>query len=168
IFGPALIPMAWFLTALQMVGLDQGAPGLVTLLNAHPRLPYVPGSLAPLRAQYISAVTPDVGGGAAAGSLGFGRATLVGSLSAPPGWVQAAPALRSVASVLPGVDPEAIAATAIDAPAGLYGDMALSSIAGRVLAGATVHTVHNASRVAGGQVAEDVATTATIIVVPGD
>ncbi|BAX91755.1 PPE family protein [Mycobacterium shigaense] len=167
IFGPALIPIAWFLVALQMVGLSQGVPGLVALLNARPRLPYVPGALAPLRAQYMSAVIPDVGGWGGTGSLGIGRATLVGSLSAPQGWVQAAPAMRPVVSVLPGGDLGAVPGMAEDTQAGMFGDMVLSSIAGRVLAGATVHTVTNA-RPAGGSAAHDVATTATIIVVSDD
>lgn len=168
IFGPPLIPIAWFLTALQMVGTVQGVPGFVTLLNASPRLPYVPGALAPLRAQYIASVIPDIGRGAVSGSLGIGRATLVGSLAVPQGWVQAAPALRSVASVLPGAGGEALTASATEGSASLFGDMALSSVVGRVLAGATAHTVSNAGSATQSSVGEDIAATATIIVVPGD
>ncbi len=50
----------------------------------------------------------------------------------------------------------------------LFGEMALSSLAGRALAGTAVRSGAGAARVAGGSVTEDVASTTTIIVIPAD
>ncbi len=66
----------------------------------------------------------------------LGRATPVGSLSAPPGWASAAPAYRPVAYAVP----LAAADTALDLGAGsantLFGQMALSGVAGGAAGGA--------------------------------
>lgn len=111
---------------------------------------------------YIADITP-LGGGATGG---IARAIYVGSLSVPQGWAEAAPVMRAVASVLPGTG--AAPALAAEAPGALFGEMALSSLAGRALAGTAVRSGAGAARVAGGSVTEDVASTTTIIVIPAD
>jgi PPE-repeat protein len=153
----------WWLFALQILGLSQNAPGVAELLSGA-KLPA--GGLAPLRGGYISLVTPDPAAGGA--SAYIGRSTLVGSLSVPQGWVSAAPVMRTVASVLPSASLDAAAAAPAVSEGGVFGQMAMSSLAGRALAGATVRTVSNAPQKTGGAVADDIATSATIIVIPAD
>lgn len=78
--------------------------------------------------------------------------------------------MRTMASMLPGVTPGALPAIPAAAEGGLFGEMAMASIAGRALAGATVRTVNSGTGGATGGVAagEEVAATATIIVIPAD
>ncbi len=150
----------WWLFALQILGLSQNAPGVASLLSTGG----VPlAGLSPLRAGYVATVTPGV-----AGSMG--QSTLVGSLSVPQGWVTAAPVMRTMASVLPAASPAALAAAPAAAEGGLFGEMAMASLAGRALAGASIRTVGNGAAGSSGGVAaaDDVATTATIIVIPAD
>lgn len=160
---PFVLFGGWWLFAGQILGLSQNAPGVATLLNTGGK---PVAGLSPLRGGYVASVTP--GGAGATGALG--NSTLVGSLSVPQGWVQAAPVLRTMASVLPSATPEALAAMPAAAEGGLFGEMAMASLAGQALAGASVRTVSNGSAgVAGGAAAgEEVAATATIIVIPAD
>ncbi|MFV8315524.1 PPE family protein [Mycobacterium sp. 23] len=150
----------WWLFALQILGLSQNAPGVASLLSTGGK-PLA--GLSPLRAGYVATVTPGV-----AGSMG--HSTLVGSLSVPQGWVTAAPVMRTMASVLPAASPAALAAAPAAAEGGLFGEMAMASLAGRALAGASIRTVGNgaAGSSGGAAAADDVATTATIIVIPAD
>ncbi|RUP04063.1 MAG: PPE family protein [Mycobacterium sp.] len=150
----------WWLFALQILGLSQNAPGVASLLNTGGK-PLA--GLSPLRGGYVAAVTPA---GGVAGSMG--QSTLVGSLSVPQGWVTAAPVMRTMTSVLPGATPAALAAAPAAAEGGVFGEMAMASLAGRALAGATVRTVSNGTVTGGATAAEDVAATATIIVIPAD
>ncbi|WP_236983640.1 PPE family protein [Mycobacterium kiyosense] len=158
---PFVLGGGWWLFSLQILGLSQNAPGVATLLNSGGK-PIA--GLSPLRGGYVASVAP---GGATAS---LGQSTLVGSLSVPRGWVTAAPVLRTMASVLPGATPEALAAVPAAAEGGLFGEMAMASLAGRALAGATVRTVSNGAAGATGAAAagEEVASTATIIVIPAD
>lgn len=119
--------------------------------------------------QVIAGVGPEtrpVGSAGGAVSAGLGRAGLVGRLSVPPSWVSAAPTIRPVAVVLPQYDFGAVpAAAGADGAGGLFGNMAVSGLAGRAMVGAggtVTHTV-GATAAAGGA-----ATTATIIVIPED
>ena len=100
-------------------------------------------------------------------SADIGRASLVGRLSVPQGWALAAPAIRPVAAVLPdsglGGAPVIVAA---DDPGGVFGNMALSSVAGRALAG-TGGTAAGSIGVGGGAYPGQ-ASTATIIVIAAD
>jgi PPE-repeat protein len=68
-------------------------------------------------------------------SAGMGQAGLVGGVSVPQSWTQAAPALRSAVTALPTAGP--VAGTASAALAGTsgntFGDMALAGMAGRAL-----------------------------------
>ncbi|MFV0494520.1 PPE family protein [Mycobacterium sp.] len=160
---PYVLGGGWWLYALQILGLSQNSPGVAALLSGSGKAGAA--ALAPLRGGYVATVTP-------AGSIG--QSTLVGSLSVPQGWVQAAPVLRSLTSVLPAATPEALAAAPAAAEGGLFGEMAMASLAGRALAGATVRTVGSGAAgaktgaVSGADAAEDVATSATIIVIPAD
>lgn len=78
-----------------------------------------------------------VGSAGGAVSADLGRAGVLGRLSVPSGWAAAAPAIRSVAAVLtPGVGVSAApAAVAANGAGSLFGNMALSSLAGRAMAG---------------------------------
>jgi PPE-repeat protein len=153
----------WWLFAGQILGLSQNAPGVASLLSTGGK---PAAGLSPLRGGYVASLAP--GGAGATASLG--HSTLVGSLSVPQGWVTAAPVMRTMASVLPAASPAALAAVPAAAEGGLFGEMAMASLAGRAMAGATVRTVSNgAAGITGGATAaEDVATTATIIVIPAD
>jgi PPE-repeat protein len=130
----------------------------------------------------VSALPSAGSGGLLAGGLGsgtrvvgstagvsadIGRAGLVGRLSVPQGWASAAPAVKPVAAVLPdsglGAAPVLVAA---DDQGGLFSSMALSSVAGRALAG-TGGTAASSIGVRGGAYSGQ-ATTATIIVIPPD
>ena len=160
--GGIILPGGWWLLALQALGLSQNAPGVAELLSGGKG---ISGALAPLRTGYISLVTPDPG----CEAVGYmGRSTLVGSLSVPQGWVTAAPVMRTLASVLPGTSLAAAPAVPAAPQGALFGEMAAASLAGRAMAGAAVRTVSGGGRAAGGAVADDVATTATIIVIPAD
>lgn len=161
IIGLGAIPGGWWLTFGQILGLAQNAPGVAALLGPKAAAGAL-SPLAPLRGGYIGDITP-LGGGATGG---IARAIYVGSLSVPQGWAEAAPVMRAVASVLPGTG--AAPALAAEAPGALFGEMALSSLAGRALAGTAVRSGAGAARVAGGSVTEDVASTTTIIVIPAD
>ncbi|WP_156622982.1 PPE family protein [Mycobacterium sp. 1164966.3] len=162
---PFVLGGGWWLFSLQLLGLSQNAPGVAALLNDKGSV----GALSPLRGGYVSSVIPNSGAGAVSGSMG--RATLVGSLSVPQGWVAAAPVLKTFASVLPSASLSAVPAVSAAPQGALFGEMAAASLAGRAFAGAGVHTVSNGVRATGGggaQGSTDTATTATIIVVPAD
>ncbi|OBK10381.1 PPE family protein [Mycobacterium asiaticum] len=151
----------WWLFAGQILGLSQNAPGVASLLSTGGK---PAAGLAPLRGGYVGSVAPSSG---VAGSMG--HSTLVGSLSVPQGWVTAAPVMRTMASILPAASASALPAIPA-AEGGLFGEMAMASLAGRALAGASIRTAGSgASSISGGVAAgEEVATTATIIVIPAD
>jgi PPE-repeat protein len=141
----------------------------------------VGGSVAEL-SQKVSALPAAGSGGLLEGGLGsgmrvvgstagvsadIGGASLVGRLSVPQSWVWAAPAIKPVAMVLPdsslGAAPVMVAA---DNQGSLFSTMALSSVAGRALAG-TGGTAARSIGVGGGAYSGQ-ATTAIIIVIPPD
>ncbi|OBI00455.1 PPE family protein [Mycobacterium sp. E2733] len=101
-------------------------------------------------------------------SAGMGRAQLLGSMSVPPGWTTAAPTVRPVVAVLPGTGmgavPEALAA---DAPGSLAGNMALSGLAGRAVAG-TGGAAARSVGVAGGAVSGQHAGEVNIFLISDD
>ncbi|WP_301150655.1 PE/PPE C-terminal domain-containing protein, partial [Mycobacterium simiae] len=100
------------------------------------------------------------------GSLG--KAALVGSLSVPQGWTEAAPAIRTLAQALPANLATAPAATLMGQE-GVFSQMALSSLAGRAVAAGATHSVSANTATAaalGGLVAEADPAAATIIVIP--
>ncbi|WP_145013636.1 PPE family protein [Mycobacterium marseillense] len=128
----------------------------------------ISGALAPLTSG-TSAVKPmlssAVGAGQASGSMG--KAALVGSMSVPQGWTDAAPALRTVAQVLPAN--VAAAPAALAGEEGVFSQMALSSLAGRAVTAAAARPVGGAASTVGalgGVAAEADPAAATIIVIP--
>lgn len=128
----------------------------------------ISGALAPLTSG-TSAVKPmlssAVGAGQASGSMG--KAALVGSMSVPQGWTDAAPALRTVAQVLPAN--VAAAPAALAGEEGVFSQMALSSLAGRAVTAAAARPVGGAASTEGalgGVAAEADPAAATIIVIP--
>ncbi|MCV7349036.1 PPE family protein [Mycobacterium parmense] len=69
-------------------------------------------------------------------SAGVGRAGLIGGLSVPQGWAMAAPAVKPVAAVFADGGPAGVpAAIAAPGEGPLFGNMALSSLAGRAMLG---------------------------------
>ncbi|ASW90596.1 PPE family protein [Mycobacterium marseillense] len=128
----------------------------------------ISGALAPLTSG-TSAVKPmlssAVGAGQVSGSMG--KAALVGSMSVPQGWTDAAPALRTVAQVLPAN--VAAAPAALAGEEGVFSQMALSSLAGRAVTAAAARPVGGAASTVGalgGVAAEADPAAATIIVIP--
>ena len=107
-----------------------------------------------------------VGGAPVTGSMG--KSALVGSMSVPQGWTEAAPGVRTVAQVLPTNFAAAPAASLIGEE-GVFSQMGLSSLAGRAVAATSTHSVSGSAATAarlGGIVAEADPAAATIIVIP--
>jgi PPE-repeat protein len=98
--------------------------------------PIVPGELYPpivgptAIAPAASVVGPAAG---SAMSAGVGEASFVGSLSVPPSWAVATPAVRLAATVLEATGPVAAPLVAASTQGGLLGQMALASLAGSAL-----------------------------------
>lgn len=72
-------------------------------------------------------------------SAGTGSAGTIGRLSVPPNWVTTAPMAKMAATVLPDGGPAAApaaAAAGAQIPTGVFGDLAMASLAGRALTGA--------------------------------
>ena len=160
--GLTSIPGGPFLSFGQAYAWGQNGQGAAALLGG-PK--FISGALAPLTS---GAVTPHlssaVGGAPVSGAMG--KAALVGSMSVPQGWTEAAPAIRTLASVMPAnlaAAPEA----AMAGEGGAFSQMALSSLAGRaVAASATYSGGGAAAKALGGAVVEADPAAATIIVIP--
>ncbi|MEE6140757.1 PPE family protein [Mycobacterium sp. 050128] len=130
---------------------------------------FIKGALEPLT-RVPSAVHPmlssAVGGAPVTGSMG--KSALVGSMSVPQGWTEAAPNIRMLAQSLPA-NLAAVPAASLIGEEGAFSQMALSSLAGRAVAATSTHTVSsNAATAAalGSLVAEADPAAATIIVIP--
>jgi PPE-repeat protein len=98
--------------------------------------PIVPGELyPPLVGPAAAAPAAATAGPVASSSMsaGLGEANLVGSLSVPPSWAVATPAVRLAATVLQGTGPAAAPLVAASSQGGLLGQMALASLAGSAL-----------------------------------
>lgn len=159
------IPGGPFLSFGQAYAWGQNGQGAAAYL-AGPKA--ISGALAPL-ASGGNAVKPmlssAVGAGQVSGSMG--KAALVGTMSVPQGWTEAAPAIRTLAQVLPGN--MAAAPAAMAGEEGVFSQMALSSLAGRAVAAAATRPVGGAASAAnslGGVAAEADPAAATIIVIP--
>jgi PPE-repeat protein len=66
---------------------------------------------------------------------GMGQGTVVGGLSVPPGWVTAAPEIRTVARALPITSATAASAVLTGTSGDLFSEMALAGMAGRAVGG---------------------------------
>ena len=138
--GPASLPARNALVA-NTFGYGLAARGFQT---GELPVPLVPGVLYPPVA--------DLAGAASAASTvtaGVGRAGLVGALSVPPSWAAATPVVRLAASVLQGTGPAAAPLVATVGQGNVFGQMALSSLAG----GALGNTVPRAATGTGARVA---------------
>src|SRR6185312_2180043 len=118
------IPGGPFLSFGQAYAWGQNGQGAAAYL-AGPKA--ISGALAPLTSG-ANAVKPmlssAVGAGQVSGSMG--KAALVGSMSVPQGWTDAAPAIRTVAQGLP--TSMAVAPAALAGEEGVFSQMALSSL----------------------------------------
>lgn len=158
------IPGGPFLSFGQAYAWGQNGQSAAAYL-AGPKV--ISGALAPLTSG-ANAVKPmlssAVGAGQVSGSMG--KAALVGNMSVPQGWTEAAPAIRTVAQVLP--TNMAAAPAALAGEEGVFSQMALSSLAGRAVAAAATRPGAAASAAGslGGVAAEADPAAATIIVIP--
>ncbi|MEO6795042.1 MAG: PPE family protein [Mycobacterium sp.] len=161
----------WWQVSSSLVSTHNGAQSLTSFFN--PKA--ITGALSPLLASELltggSAVHP-AGVSAATGAIG--RAGMVGSLSVPTSWASAAPGVQTVASVLPTTVLEAVPAMAVSGESGMFGQMAAASLAGRAfgapvrhaVGAAATRTIGAVTQVTNSVAAADIATTATIIVIP--
>jgi PPE-repeat protein len=157
--GLASIPGGPFLSFGQVYSYAQNGQGLAAFNAVKP----ITGALAPLTSGATTHLSSAVGGASASGAMG--KAALVGSMSVPQGWTEAAPAVRMLAQVLPA-NAAAPAAASLVGEEGVFSQMALSSLAGRAVAAAAVGSSGGGAAASlGGVVAAD-AGTATIIVIP--
>ncbi|MGA7050196.1 MAG: PPE family protein [Mycobacterium sp.] len=121
------------------------------------------GALAPLMGGAPAHLSSAAVGAPVSGSMG--KAALVGSMSVPQGWTQAAPGIKTLASVLP-MNPAAPAAT-LAGQGGVFSQMALSSLAGRALTASSFSSGGGTTAGSlGGVLAEADPAAATIIVIP--
>ncbi|ORW64712.1 hypothetical protein AWC22_03050 [Mycobacterium riyadhense] len=79
----------------------------------------------------------SAGWGGAPAAAGLGEASLVGALSVPHSWTMAAPEIKLAVESLPSSGFNAVPTDMSGAPAGLLSGMALASLAGRGLGGAS-------------------------------
>ena len=162
--GLTSIPGGPFLSFGQAYAWGQNGQGAAAFL-AGPKA--ITGALAPLASElgtpHLSAA---FGGGPVSGSMG--RAALVGSMSVPQGWTQAAPEIRTLAAALPTNLAAATPEVAMANQGGMFGQMAASSLAGRAVAASATHSVSSGGGMGslGGVVAEADPAAATIIVIP--
>lgn len=158
--GWTAIPGGPFLSFGQAYAWGQNGQGAAAYL-AGPKA--ISGALAPLT-QGASAAKPML---SSAVSGAMGKSALVGSMSVPQGWTEAAPAIRTLAQVLPA-NLAAAPAASLAGESGVFGQMALSSLAGRAVGAAAFGSAGSGGAAAsslGGAIAADPAA-ATIIVIP--
>jgi PPE-repeat protein len=165
--GLTSIPGGPFLSFGQAYAWGQNGQGATSFLaGAKP----ITGALAPLASElgtpHLSAA---FGAGPVSGSMG--RAALVGSMSVPQGWTQAAPEMgfRTLAAALPtNLAEAAVPEASLASQGGMFSQMAASSLAGRAVATTATQSVSSGARVAslGGVVAEADPAAATIFVIP--
>lgn len=164
----------WWQVSSSLVSMTNGSQSLGSFFSPKP----ITGALSPLLASELLSGGPALHpAGSAAAAIG--RAGMVGSLSVPANWATlapgAAPSVQTIASVLPKAVFDAAPAMAVNGENGIFGQMAASSLAGRALGAPVSHAVGAASTRTIGAVTQvtnavaagpDIATTATIIVIP--
>jgi PPE-repeat protein len=127
----------------------------------------ITGALAPLASELGPHLT-SAGYVAAPASGSMGRAMLVGNMSVPQGWTQAAPEIRNVAQALSTELASAPEAALAGSEGDIFGQMALSSLAGRAVAATSTGSIGGAPMASslGGFVTEADPAAATIFVIP--
>jgi PPE-repeat protein len=161
--GLTSIPGGPFLSFGQAYAWGQNGQGAAAYL-AGPKA--ISGALAPLMQGGAVKLSSAVGGGSVSGAMG--KAALVGSMSVPEGWTEAAPGIRTLASVLP-TNLAAAPMASLGGEDGAFGQMALSSLAGRAVGAAAFQSGGGGGVAAsslGGVVAAADPAAATIIVIP--
>jgi hypothetical protein len=159
--GLASIPGGPFLSFGQTYAYAQNGQGLQSFFA--PAKP-ITGALAPLAGDLPGHL--PTAGLTSATSASMGRSALVGSMSVPQGWTQAAPQIRMLASALPA-NLAAAPEVAMAGEGSAFSQMALSSLAGRGLGAAAFSSGSGtAARAMGGVLAEADPAAATIIVIP--
>lgn len=181
--GVAGLLKSWWQVAISIPNLGTGIQSLGPFLT--PKIPT--GLLAPLLSSellttsFTHLATP---------TAALGRAGLIGSLSVPQNWAAAVPAIRSVTTALDAGAVAASPALAGEAQSAMFGETALSSVVGRALGGGATAAVvgpaaagsqrggraagrpvsrvlaGGSSRLTSEEVAEEIATTSTVIVIP--
>ncbi|OBF02414.1 hypothetical protein A5730_23875 [Mycobacterium sp. ACS4054] len=158
------VPGGPFLSFGQAYAWGQNGQGAAAYLSG-PKA--INGALAPLTSG-PSAVRPMLSSAVGPASGSMGKAALVGGMSVPQGWTEAAPAIRTIAQVLPA-DMTAAPAAALAGEEGMFSQMGLSSLLGRAVASSATRSVGGAAATASalaGAVAEADPAAATIIVIP--
>jgi PPE-repeat protein len=162
VIGVGSLIKNWYQMAISIPNLGVGIQGIGPLLNPKP----IVGALSPLlhsgllSGSYASENLATV-------SAAAGRAGTIGSLSVPANWASAVPAVRTVAAEMDATAVDAAPEMASIAQNGMFGETALASLAGRAIGGtATRAVVGQGYRVPGAVAADEIATTATIIVIP--
>jgi PPE-repeat protein len=152
----------WWQVSISIPNLGVGIQGIGPLLNPKP----VVGALSPLlhsgllSGSYASDNLASV-------SAAAGRAGAIGSLSVPTNWASAVPAVRTVAAEMDASAVDAAPEMAAIGQNGMFGEAALASLAGRAIGGTATRAVAGqAYRVPGAVATDEIATTATIIVIP--
>jgi PPE-repeat protein len=159
--GWTAIPGGPFLSFGQAYAWGQNGQGAAAYL-AGPKA--ISGALAPLTSSAVKPMLSSAVGAPVSGAMG--KAALVGSMSVPQGWTEAAPAIRTLAQVLPA-NAAAAPVASLAGEEGVFSQMALSSLAGRAVGAAAFQSAGSSSAAAsslGGLVADPAA--ATIIVIP--
>jgi len=159
------IPGGPFLSFGQAYAWGQNGQGAAAYLSG-PKA--ISGALAPLTSG-ANAVRPMLSSavGAAQASGSMGKAALVGGMSVPQGWTEAAPVIRTLSQVFPAN--MAAAPAAMAGEEGVFSQMGLSSLAGRAVAAAATRPGGGAASAVGslGAVAAEAdPAAATIIVIP--
>lgn len=158
------IPGGPFLSFGQVYAWGQNGQGAAALLSG-PK--FIKGALAPLTNGVVRPMLSSaVGGAPVTGAMG--KAALVGSMSVPQGWTEAAPAMRTLAQVFP-TNLAAAPAASLIGEEGAFSQMGLSSLLGRAVATGATRPMAGAASAAGslgGAVAEADPAAATIIVIP--
>jgi PPE-repeat protein len=150
----------WWQVSISIPSLGTGIQGIGPLLNPKP----IVGALSPLLHSGLlsgSYASENVVSAAA------GRAGTIGALSVPQNWASAVPAVRTVAAEMDATALDAAPEMASIAQPGMFGETALASLAGRAIGGTATRAVAGqAYRVPGAVATDEIATTATIIVIP--
>ncbi|UXA04580.1 PPE family protein [Mycobacterium sp. SMC-2] len=158
------IPGGPFLSFGQTYAWAQNGQGVQAYL-AGPKA--ISGALAPLTSG-PSAVRPMLSSAVGPVSGSMGKASLVGSMSVPQGWTEAAPTVRTLAQVMPAN--MAAAPAALAGEEGVFSQMGLSSLLGRAVAASATRPMGGSAAAAasslGGAVIEADPAAATIIVIP--
>jgi PPE-repeat protein len=152
----------WWQVSISIPNLGTGIQGIGPLLNPKP----IVGALSPLLHSGLLSGSYASEGLSPATALA-GRAGTIGALSVPQNWASAVPAVRTVAAELDATALDAAPEMASIAAPGMFGQTALASLAGRAVGGTATRAVAGQDyRVPGAVATDEIATTATIIVIP--